>query len=204
MPVTRKSRMKKRKPTVAKLARDVAKLKANEEYKSNGYTDIGTVPVLGTIHSLCQIAQGPNVTERVGSKTSCRSSEGRVLLTINPSVTMGYTNVRMILFIHKNSNGTLPLTSQVLQSVSLTGPRNLTLRSDIVILKEWYALLTLVEKPTRLIKWYRKLNFQTLYSTAAGTEAAIQNNSLYLMIMGDASINLPAVDIYHRLRYVDS
>lgn len=206
---------------MSKLGSDVALLKQavslfNVEYKffdtEQAFTNIPLVTAsTGTplFMPLNNIAQGTGVTQREGSSIRVKSIQHHCTFD-NTVASSTPCRVRMIFYLVLRPPVPYVPTIDTVLDRPVIGPidafRNLSFRSDIAILKDVvYRLDTSSPNDQQIMKFYKRTNFHTTWTTSDLTGLDITKNSLYCMVFTDqAQAVLPRVRCVTRIRYIDN
>lgn len=115
------------------------------------------------------------------------------------------TVVRLLLFIDTQSNGTTPVTSDILQSSSIQSNYN----HDNVgfrykILADKTINLSSGTAVQKMIQTYRKLNFHTQYDGTTAVIGNIVDNALWLGYISDQPVNVPGILTDAQMLFIDN
>jgi len=177
-----------------------------------------TIPVIGTgsIILLNGIQQGVEYTERIGRKVTLKSILFR--MTLYPLVSLNDSNgnvVRVMLIYDCQTNAATPLESAILQSdTSIVSPMNLDNRDRFKVIKDWIVPtesftmsaneLATGSPKNKVLKVYKKLNYDVIFGGTGATSASIQTGAVWLLLMGmDANASWTC-DYYSRIRFSDA
>lgn len=189
----------------SQLVKDVSMLKnmINTEYKVINSTRSTSITNSGALTLLNAAAKGSNQGDRDGRQFRVKSVEAKYFWRINASATT--TVCRMMLFIDKQPSGATLSTSDLLETVSVVGQRNLDNRKRFVILRD--ELVGLGDNGNQICpgKFYKKLDMKTIFDDSdAGTIADISSNALYCFFISDQATNTPHVEFDARVRFIDN
>lgn len=193
----------------SQLWRDVQKLKnfVNVEFKYIDNATNGIATSTLTSFLLNGVPEGDDQSSREGDSIRFKS----IQLNANLSYVNATSNVRMIIFIDTQPRAGAPVMADVITGTGVgatTGLRNLDNRSRFVILKDKTWMVNNTTLSTHPIKWYRKLDMKSYYTTAAATSTSIQSHALWMFLVSDIPIasaaNAPVFDGICRLRYIDN
>jgi len=173
---------------------------------------------------------GTSAFARIGNKITMKSLYWSVAFGLSsqdndPAVDTNINNVpvRMLIVYDKQTNGALPVLSDLLSAVSgvdnstsrsidVNSPNNLNNKDRFIVLADKRFILQTGGPSSRYIKKYKKLSTGVAYKSGAtaGTIADITSGGLYFAAFRDEDVNmtsdpLPSIamtgDI--RLRYLD-
>lgn len=176
----------------------------NVEFKtidSTSSTTYGTTP---TFYTLNAVALGDDYNNRDGRQIRIKSCQLNMDFLANPTATTD-TQIRCILFLAKSPEGATPTFTDVFDSANLYSQRNLTNRKEFVILFDKIITLSPESVDKKFFKYYKKMNFKTIYnSTATATVAAVESNGLFLCMFSGDAVNPPTINFTHRCRFIDN
>lgn len=190
-----------------KIAKRVVKKYVNTEYKHHDVTQSGTgVDTTGAIIPMTLIAQGDDFEDRNGRQIKIISMTGNMNVTQNSSATN--TQLRAILFIDKEQNGTIPLVSGVddgvLDSANVYSLRNMNQTRRFVTLFDKIFSLSATGSTNSTIRRYKKLMLKVRYDGTAASQANQKENNIYLLLLSNEATNTPTVKYQFRFRYIDN
>lgn len=173
-----------------------------QEVKNFTYVYSATqVTNAGTVDWLLDIPQGTNNGERIGNKIDILGFYVKLYGVFNTTNT-GVSLIRFMLIEDKQSTGTLPNISLILNTTSLPNsmPNPLyTERFRTIVDK----LITLdVNQQVKSASSYRKYKTRLYYSGAAATDLA--GKQLLVLILSEDAANYPTINGHIRSYYVDS
>lgn len=188
------------------------------ELKTNDVnTGIAVIPAsitAGNAALLNGIAVGDDYNTRDGRVINMKSLLLRVFIYPSATVTspQGGT-VRVLVVLDKQSNGaTTAATSAILQSDAYDSAMNLSNRSRFKVIVDKYVsmnatnysggALTAGSPGGRIVKVFKKFNYQTIYNTTTNVDTAISSGSLNLYIIASTANEFVA-DIFARVRFTD-
>lgn len=178
----------------------------NPEFKMIDVDATATPSTTASLVLLNGCVQGSDFDERIGRSIKMKSIQFDMIISKNASATV-QQYVRVMLVLDKDPKATAPTFQEIVQLTTspIVSPRNLTYRKRIVILKDFVVCLGINSSDAQKRSYYRKLDSHTIYNSSnVGTIADIAENSLYLVLVSDATTNLPSVTYYHRLRFLDN
>jgi len=189
----------------------------NVEEKKFEVDGTGTVTTTPTVINLSNIAQGTDYNNRVGDSILTQDLEVRVVLSGNAIVNGHYG--RVLIVRDKESQGTDPLLSDVLASISnyMVAPANPLYRQRYnVLYDEVFSINNPVGLatagtstnylPTRLVlpPYKRKQNQHIRYDSTAGADASNLEGQLFLMLWSDQASNGPTFAYASQLTFTDN
>lgn len=187
------------------LWRDVKYLKSiiNVERKYNDTTFTNTVSTTENFQLLNGLTLGDTAVTREGQSIKCTSIYVRFYMTMSALSTA--TLIRIIIVMDKQPNAATMTSAQLLQNNgNVLSPLLIDYGSRFkIFLDKMFRLDT--NKLNLTFKYFKKLRFHTKYNTGnAGTSADITKNAFYIMMVSDQSSNLPTIDYWCRLRFIDN
>lgn len=171
------------------------------------YNDVGTAldfDNAGTnnIVLLNGIAQGSDVTNRIGRRFNNVSIQMRYTIQTAPTTPVAAA-ARLMLVFDTQSNGAAPTILQILSSNSTQGPMNLDNRDRFKVIHD----ITHVVQPSgpEIVyeKYYKKINLETTNSGTTNTVSSIATGALYLLMIGDLVSSEAVGFAITRVRYTD-
>lgn len=157
----------------------------------------------GTITLLNGVAQGLDNGQRIGRKFNVRSILVRGFASVGSTPTASC--IRHMLVYDKQTNGVLPVITDILNTVSMLGCNNLDNRDRFVILADKTSYLEAAGRSQIPIKMFLKTNLEVINSGVASTIASINTGSLYLITIGQlaAGVTAPTLSVLIRVRFQD-
>lgn len=170
-------------------------------------TTVSTTP---TIVSFNNIAQGVDYNNRVGNSIKVENMLMRQLITtdtLQQAVTF-----RHMIIVDNESDGALPVITDVLESSSVLSPMNhnngkrfTVLRDDLYDINSnsinTAATNFLIQR--RSDKCFKELNYHIKYDAAAGAIASVKEGNLIGIWLSSSATNA-TLDYNTRLRYIDN
>lgn len=205
---TRRGRLSrvKRIPRFGTLYRVVNKaIQKQKEHKYKENT-ISTDPTTsGTFNLLNGLQQGDDANTREGNRVKMGSIYIKGTMTNSDATS---NQIRMVLFIDTQPNGAAPTEALLFQDN--VAPENGALieansHRRFKILKDWHFNLSATAQSgdTRIIKYFKKLYGEVLYTGNVGDITDISKNSLYLyMTSTDASGGIVS-SLDYRMRFTE-
>lgn len=191
------------------FAKDVAHLKGllNTEFKRIDTTINAGHSSATTFYLLNGMQRGDAINQRVGRTLRLKSVEIKSLHSLGAGATA--TSIRMILFLSLAPKGVAPVAGDVLNNggppLNIVSPRNLDNRANILILRDKTISLSVSGSQKQAWDYYKKLDIKPVYNSGnAGTIADIDAQGLYFMIMSTEPVNVPASQIFLRVRFIDN
>lgn len=191
------------------LAKDVAHVKGliNTEFKRIDTTINAGHSSATTFYLLNGLQRGDQFSQRIGRSLRIKSIEINSLHTLGAGATA--SSIRMILFLSIAPKGIAPVAGDVLNNggppLNIVSPRNLDNRSNILILRDKTLSLSSSGDQKKSWNYFKNLDIKAIYNSGnAGTVADIDGQALYLMIMSTEPVNVPASQIFLRVRFIDT
>lgn len=158
----------------------------------------------GTLLSICDIAQGDNIQERLGNSILCKSALVRLTTTINATATATFVRV-LVIRDKQQIADTDPALNKVLDGshgTYITAPHN----TDYVgRFETLYDRVHKVDDNSHIIKYtsiYCPINKHIRFNGAASTD--VQKNGLYLLLISSEATNAPTLDGFARISFYDN
>lgn len=187
--------------------------RGRDELKYVDTQTVGTVGSSGAVTLLNGIAQGDDITNRIGRKCMMKSLYFRMDLYPATTTVSDGDLVRILVVCDLQSNAAAPTTTQILQNNSYNSPMNLDYRDrfkiildkNITMVGGVYTAGTLTggEAHPRLVKIFKRLNMETVFNGTGNTIGSIATGSIYLLILARNN-NATIANLYSRVRYTDS
>lgn len=177
----------------------------NTEFDYVDSSSSTTVASAGTLRLLNGMAQGDTASSREGNSIRMKSYYMKYQIANN--ATAVNTNTRVILVLDKQSNGAQPLVTDILATNTVVSPRNLDNRKRFKILYDkCHSLGTAGPANINTEFYFKNQQTHVAYYNGSnlGTIADIATNALYLLTISDQATNLPAINYYFRLRFIDN
>lgn len=161
-------------------------------------------------------AAGSDFTERIGRKIQMKSIQGRINFRLDPqgNTDINHASVgRFVVYYDKQWNGgTLtPINAtELLQNATpntdfpTLSPINLNNRDRYKVLLD--KVLTIdMGKQSAVLKYYKKINLETVYNSNLSGSGAIQTGALLFWYVGShvAGADDAEISYYHRMRFID-
>jgi len=177
----------------------------NVEEKMFDTTFAGTVITsTGSIQSLTLIPQGVNYNERTGQTVGANNLRLAISAVANATAVTNF--LRVIVLIDTENAGATITTAGLFQSTAadiyLSPYLNTTYERYKVILDE-HVWLTSGQVAMNK-RYVFPLDFDVMYSTAAGSLAAGRENAIFVVLVSDNATNGPTVAFDARLNFVDN
>lgn len=165
----------------------------------------GTITA-GTVYYISNIAQGDRSIDRDGLKINVKSVWLKGIANMHASASNSW--IRVIVFVDKACNGSLPATTGVGGLLEATGVLSFREHQNNYRFRILYDKMIPISSAGRTnteFKFYRKfkkgLRVQYTDSSAAIGDAG--NNSLFVMMLSNEPTNGPLVSARARLAYTD-
>lgn len=160
------------------------------------------------ITSLNLVAQGDNVSDRIGNSIRIMGVRTQFMLNWN-STTAGNQPVRVLLVLDKQCNGALFTLTDLFEDPTVTdsliSPFDMDEKFRFMILKD--SVFTLhPDRQAITVKWHKKFNHIIRYGDTAGTIANVSSKNLVLVMfsaIAEAS-NPPTVTHTNRITFIDN
>ena len=174
----------------------------NVEFKHHSVALNSLISDSGTMLLLNGVAQNDTGTTRDGDSIRVKSLQTNGLITINSAQTTA--TLRRIIFIDLQSDGSTPLSAELLDTSSVPAVaalRNLEYRHRYLILKDSIVHLSTDGQRSRQLATYRKMDLKVLFDGTGTTITSLKNHPLYV---ADTASNHSTLVATHRIRYIDN
>lgn len=177
--------------TLLRLKRVVSALRPETKifYNSGSLTNI--VSGSSNVYPLSTIAQGIDITQRIGDKIRYKFVD--VMVRATSGVDLDYSTYKYVVVLDKLSNGVVPSASIGTDSIFQDAyPQTSYLsgsqqgRFKILAEKTVSALATYSGNQSSLVRMSCKLDTPATYNASAGSQASMAGKMLYLVLMSDA------------------
>lgn len=152
--------------------------------------------------------QGTTALTRVGQNILVKSiySRGSITLGVAPSVATAGQQMRILVYVDKESRGATPSTTDVLQTSSYISPLAIVQQGRFQVLHDQQLAVDPNGNNTVPFKFYLKTNVKTKFSANAGAAADVYANAIWIAFIsndnGGAGVS-PTIDHYTRIRFSD-
>lgn len=181
----------------------IAKLKNLIELKALDTTVNLAASSAGALILLNGLVKGDNLDQRQGRKVF--ASQISIRLSCNSTTGTGVNQIhRVFIVADRQSNGTAPVITDVLTSITVFGLPNLDNRLRFRILWDKTYVLSKGDDPNSFVyeSLFLPLSFNVIFNSGnAGTIADLATNSLYLMVIGSEAAGVTAGTCLARARY---
>lgn len=182
------------------------------------YVDVDLVATAtsaaGTVTLLNGVAQGSDVSQRIGRKFMIKSSQIRLAVYPNSATTNQVGDiVRVMILFDCQPNSVIAAVGDVLEIATWESPLNLNNRDRFKVIMDktitmnpvvyTAAALTAGAPVVKAMKRYKKLNLEVINSGTGATVGSIQTGALILLTIGLVN-NGSTINWYHRTRYTDN
>lgn len=179
--------------------------KQTQEWKnqdSSGTIAGLTTNAFGAGQILNGIQQGTSANARVGRSALFKSLQFRFQL--GDSTTPGIVPVRVLIVYDKQSNGALPLITDILAQNNFTSPMNLDKANRFLILCD--KIFESPNSSNTVGQYFRKMSLETMWSGIGATIADITTGAIvaFAATPGQPTTGLASIIYTTRVRYLDS
>ena len=190
-----------------RVASGVAKLVNVEKKFNNVAASAQPMSTTSTFVALSGIPQGDKQTERQGNSIKAYNNHLRANITMNPSATA--STVRVILFSDRNSNGTVPSISDLLQTAGGASAMVAQLNPDYAGIRFQVYMdrninFSINGDRVKTIEKFMKYSKHIKYIGTTAADADQNGNSLWLCYLSTESTNVPSITYSNTLRYLDN
>lgn len=150
------------------------------------------------------IAQGYNVSERVGRKVIMKSL---LLRYIASPAANGVSQNRIVVVYDKQANGSAPISTDVFQSNTTLSPLNLSNSDRFVVLCDFWTDPSQSSALNMAGTKYVKMNLEEIFGGVGATVSSINSGSVYCFIgnNSDPTIGQTSTSyLFSRIRYIDN
>lgn len=166
----------------------------------------------GQVLLLNGIAQGDTGQSRDGDQIKMLSMQYKINIQNNDSAHMRY---RYLVVLDKQADGTPPTISEVLQSTTgpadtWVSPYNMDNKLRFQVLEDKSGQVLFGEsKNVHIGQFYHKFKgkadgLHVRYNGSTGSASDLTTNPIYFIYEVDSPTNVPTLDFYSRIRYVDN
>lgn len=212
----RRRRFKKKAPSAWSSAKNLAwkgyklakyvKSLVNVEKKFIDTTSTVATSTTPTIAPLTLVAEGDDYNQRNGRSIKLKSLQCRYYLNANASATQSYM-VRVLIFIDKDSRGSAPTSSELLQdNTNFNSPINLNNGKRFVVLYDKISDISPTNTDDSL-KWksyFKQLAMHTSFMGTGATQGDADTNHIYLCYFSTGGAYPPGFSYYFRTRFIDN
>lgn len=159
-----------------------------------------SVDTTGTVVSLCNIAQGDDISGRTGDSIFVKYLQSRFIVTKHASAT--FTSVS-IFFVIDNQQvaDTAPTITDVLQSADPLSGLNLSKHKRCRVLARYNFMLD-ANDVSKEFKLNKALKHHVFFNGTASTD--IQKGGIYMMAISNEASNTPTIIYNDRISYYDN
>ncbi len=168
----------------------------------------------GTVNPISFIAQGDGSNTRDGISVLPKSLLIRMTASINTSATASL--VRWIIVKDMQFDGVVPTVSDILDSLDPRAPLAIFSQPRFRVLKDFMFALNNDNKKEIYKKIFIQFNkpnrgtnshkhwYHIRYQGTAADAASGDNGQLLIVALSDEVTNLPTINVFHRMRYIDN
>lgn len=193
---------------LAKRVRKLERGQVGKEFKVHDVSDSTTIPDGGTVTCLNLIAQGDqSLSNREGLEIDLQSINARFKITSNDQTNDASLN-RIIIFSDRHNQGVLPLVTELLEAASEMDFKEHDENNRFRIYYDKTFTITPMISEAHVIKFFKyykrfKKPLRMYYKLTTAAQAAMSENSLYMLHIGDHASNLPNLVYEIRITYTD-
>lgn len=187
----KKSTLKKR---VAKLERNLS----SEEKKFDDTSGSVTFSSSGATIAIGNVAQGTDVTQRIGNKIKYTGMQFRMRAYANTSSTA--ETLRMIIFKDNQDDGSVPLITDLLENNQVESPYKQSNMGRFHIIADRVLSLKDSQQATNVV-FNRKLNSICRYNGTTVND--LIKGGIYFAYIGTQAVNVSDMSYYIRLYFTD-
>lgn len=193
--------------TALRMGKFVASIvNAEKKYYDTFNSLAPTLPASIVCLSNVTVGSGPNQRNGITVKLDGFYFQSRILV----GATRAPTQIRQIIFMDNEQDGSPPTQAEVLQStLYVTSPLNVETGGRFRILDDKYFNLHDMNPIQTYKKYYNFSQTSThlKFLDTTGLTTGIGNNAIYILVMSDqvsGGGNVPQIDINARIRYYDN
>jgi hypothetical protein len=175
----------------------------NAEVKTKDVTGSSTPGTSGSLIQLATIAQGDTAITRDGNSCRLKGIQIRGFATIGSSATDTY--LRVLVVLHKFTNGNTPSVTDVLSTASNLSPYASLKHAGYDVLDDQTLILSSVDRTNAAYAFHSRLDVHQDYNSATGDAwSAINNGAMSLLLISSESTNYPAFTYSSRVSFIDN
>ncbi len=182
------------------------KVLVNVEKKNHDIATAIGISTTPTILEMTNILQGDTTLQRDGSQCKIISIMVRYLVTQH--VTAVSTTLRVMIIHDKQTNQAIYTAADLLVDVTandaLNSPRNLDNMKRFSVLYDRVHSLSDSGRTTSNHRFYKNCNILLRFDNAAAAITSLTQSSISLLLVSNEATNVPNVNIFTRLRFVDN
>lgn len=150
------------------------------------------------------MAQGVGANQFIGQSVLMKSLFLRMRIVPKQGTgILPWTNVRVLLFIDRNLDGTAPTVTDILQTNTYLSPMSMNMPDRYQIIHDRTYNASNSSNYTRALKIFKRLHHHFKVSAAAPTSD--RTGRIFLLLLTDSpNPDGPSVDLYSRLRFIDN
>lgn len=157
---------------------------------------------------LCPIAQGNDENQRNGNSIKAVSNSQKYTIQLNTAATTGCT-VRVILFMDKVSNGTIPLAADLLDITTGISPVLAHYNRDnagsrFIVLADKRYNMEKQSKDHITSSVYNKLSHHVKFDGATAVPASMTTGHLFVLFVSDQTALPPQLEYSNYFNYIDN
>jgi len=164
---------------------------------ANYYASVNTA---GQVIAISSIAQGTDVTDRIGNKITIKNIHVRGTFT---NVTGAPAQVRIIFFIDKygQTGAGTDILFWANTAYACLGPVTADSTPRFKILRDKVYDIDTESRPTHTVNEFLKMNHTVNYYGALGTE--VYSGVVYMLVLSSKTTDLPSFRYVSRMRFMD-
>lgn len=178
----------------------------NVEKKFYDVTGSGTVTTTPGVAALTGMAQGTDYNQREGLSVKTKSLYLQGNITCNPNIAGSYgQTVRVVIVIDKDNQGSNPGWGDVFESSSIISAVNHTNGKRFQILMD-HNFKVAPGSTDGVINFKRFIRCSQHLKWSSTTGTSFREGHMFLLLLSDTANvnNVPTINYYSRLRYVDN
>lgn len=184
------------------MQKRVAKIESSLNAVEKKYDDTSAVVTFsssGATTALGNVAQGTDVTQRIGNKIKYTGMQVRFSAYPNASATAEI--LRFIIFKDNQDDGSVPLITDLLENNQVESPLNQANLGRFQILHDRaYSLKN--DQQATVVKFNKKMNAISKYSGTTAND--VIKGGIYLAYIGTQAVNVSNLNYYIRLWFTDA
>lgn len=176
----------------------------NVERKFVDAAGTGTVTSAGVVIPLTLLGTGTGDQARTGVSVKAYSNVMRLTISNNPASVLNNSRVRVIMFKDTQTNGVLPTVTEVLESADPQSPMK---NSNLPRFKKFYDKFHYVSQNDNNNSQHvvsKKFEHHIGYTGTNNTIAELIKGGLFMLLIGEATVNQPAYKYINRFKFIDN
>lgn len=190
----------------------VSSLGIEKKFFDSDITSVAAINTGTIFNSLCLVPQGTTDQTRVGNKITIRNINLKCFAGLDDQGTAVFAtgNLRVILFVDKQTNGATAAVTDILKTASISSFRNMDQVDRFQILKDKVYNLPCrsanalhTDQGTRQWTMSAKCNIPVHFSSTTGAITELRSNNVGILYISDISLVNAASPGTARIKFTD-